>query len=310
MLSTDFSYVQNIYLIDNKEEISNTITNSIYKSFSKYPVKIKVIDQLPNNNILLSNIQTELVFPIKFSYIDFEHNLFECKVYYKDFKNFDDLTLTRVMFKAELFDILNILPLETFKAILNYFGKMLNINEEKYYHTINHVQRLLTELSKQTNLTEYEYKLLYCAIIFHDVKYKAGIDNETNALRIAEKYLLHTRFIESDDFNKIAQLIDSTRIGTPINIIKNIPLGDLLHDFDYIGFSDDNYLENTEKIYNECYHIVKNRQEFNIKRKEFLLNLIKSLPNNKLYISKNYQVYNYIAFKHITEELKELSKYE
>jgi len=304
MLSTDFSYVQNVYLINNQEEISKTITNSIYKSFSKYPVKIKVINQLPKNNTLLSDIQTELVFPIKFSYIDFEHNLFECKVYY------NDLTLTRVMFTVELFDILNILPQETFKAILNYFGNMLNIDEENYYHTINHVQRLLTELDKQTKLTEYEYKLLYCTIIFHDVKYKAGNDNETNAIRIAEKYLLHTKFIELDEFNKIAQLIDSTRIGTLISVIKNIPLGDLLHDFDYIGFSDDNYLNNTEKIYNECYHLVKNRQEFNNKRKEFLLNLIKSLSNNKLYLHKNYQMYNSIALKHINNEIMELNKYE
>lgn len=302
MLSTIFNFIENKYLHNDIIEIENVVKTTIEKSFPNYLIEYKSIDYLPNNNQLLTDIQTELVFPIKFSYID--NNLYECKVFY------NDIILTRVMFKINLVNIFKTLPLETFKAILNYFGNTFNQSDNNYYHTINHIQRMLIELDKQIQLTDLQYRLLYSTIIFHDANYQAGKDNECEAIKLAKKYLFLNNYIEFNDFNKIEELIDSTRIGTSIDRIKEVYLGDLLHDFDYIGFSDDNYLNNTEKIYNECYHLVVNRKQFNENRIKFLIMLRNSLKDNKLYLHKNYQMYNNIALKHINNEIMELNKYE
>lgn len=302
MLSTTFNLIENVYLNNNIKEIEHSVKDVIERSFPNYLIEYKSFDHLPNNNKLLTDIQTELVLPIKFSYID--NNLYECKVFY------NDITLTRIMFKVNLVNIFKTVPIETFKGILNYFGNTFNQIDNNYYHTINHVQRMLTELDKQVQLTDLQYRLLYSTIIFHDAKYVAGKDNESEAIKIAKRYLLENNFVEYDDFNNIERLIDSTRIGTSIDKIKEVYLGDLLHDFDYIGFSDNNYLDNTEKIYNECYHLVVNRKQFNENRIKFLLNLIRSLKDNKLYLHKNYQMYNNIALKHINKEITELNKHE
>lgn len=197
-----------------------------------------------------------------------------------------------------------------FYLLNHYFSIKYNECDPKYYHTGFHVDYMLTKLNHYVyNLSEYDYRLLYLTIIFHDALYKAGNDNETVAINTVEKVLEQNKLVTYNEFKNIKQLINSTRIGTDINTLKSIHLADILHDLDYLSFSESNYVTNSEHIWNECASILKyNKDLFKMNRANFLSDLLDNI-NGNLFLTSYFKQYNKQAIININNELHSLFEY-
>lgn len=306
------NYFQSSYLKDRKKcekqlaEIFNDVFNGIDWNFASQIGCIKNKDEI---KIPLD----ELSYPIALREITICPELqrifykFECLAW--DENGLRYLCLCSATVYTSLINLFEINK-KLFYLLSHYFGIEYNEQNPNYYHTGFHVDYMLTKLNNHVyNLSEYDYRLLYLTIIFHDALYKAGNDNETVAINTVEKVLEENKLITYNDFKTIKQLINSTRIGTNINTIKSIHLADILHDLDYLSFSESNYLTNSEHIWNESASILKyNNDLFKNNRANFLSDLLDNI-NGNLFLTSYFKQYNKQAIININNECNSLFEY-
>jgi predicted metal-dependent HD superfamily phosphohydrolase len=229
---------------------------------------------------------------------------FECVVLNPQTNHYDAICTFKV--NSNLINLFNINK-HLFHIICNWLAIEYNNCDLNCYHTIFHVDNMLTKLTELTDLSDYDYRMLYLTICFHDAEYTPGKDNETIAINTVKNILLNNKLIKTNEYKSISKLIDTTRIGTSISNIIKVPLADILHDLDYFSFTDKNFAINTDKIYFENKALV-NLDTFKFNRSTFLTNLLDN-TNHKIFVSKYFQMYNQLAVKNINNELEDTFKY-
>ena len=276
----EWNFASQISCIKNKNDINIDIDEL------SYPVILSDVNIFPELQYIC--FKFEVPIPVKNS---FEYKRLCSAIIYTPLDNVFKLN-------SKLFNIL-----------INYFAIKYNVKNPMFYHTIFHVDYMLTKLNTYiNNLSEYDYRLLYLTITFHDALYKAGKDNETIAINTVEDILLNNKLITEQEFSKIAKLINSTRIGTDFNEIKSIHLADILHDLVHLSFSESDYLSNTEKLWEENKSVVQSLDEFKYNRAEFLSNLLDNV-NNNLFLTNYFKLFNKNAIININNECNSLFKY-
>ena len=249
----------------------------------------------------------DLVYPVKLTgMVIINSSIFcDCQIYhYLNENDLHPILLGKFAINFKLNSPLNLFTCSNnlFKLFANFFANYLNNSNRHYYHNIEHVENMIENLNNiQSELSDYDYRLLYLTICFHDVYYVAGADNETVAINTVETILYNERLINFYEFAEIRNLINSTRIGTKKEILKELHLADILHDLDYFGFSTDDL--GSGRIYTESINVIPTIFEFNKKRKKFLESL---LIDSEFYISKFYKHLSNIALNNIKKEIERI----
>lgn len=170
------------------------------------------------------------------------------------------------------------------------YGKCYSHDKLKY-HTIHHIDTMLSILEDKwkeikeefPELTEKDYTELWIAICFHDSIYKPG--DSKNEVNSANLFSLTFNFLDLDK-KKIENLILST---IPFSDKINTPLEKILHDLDWLGFSDlKTATLNEGKIINEFVSAGYSNKECITGQKNFYKKLLEKIQNQPLYLTKTF----------------------
>ena len=305
-LRTDIGYIPNYFYLKNNVIIENCFIDLFKTLFNDITIS--------EYNLIIHQIKYELndlIYPVKLTgMVITDNNIFcDCQIYhYLNENDLHPIELGKFSINFKLNVPLNLFTCSNniFKLFANFFANHLNNSNRHYYHNIEHVENMIKNLNKiQPDLSDYNYRLLYLTVCFHDAYYVAGADNETVAINTVETILYNGHLINFDEFAEIRNLINSTRIGTKKEILKELPLADILHDLDYFGFSTDD--SGTGRIYTESIQVVPTIFEFNSKRIKFLESL---LIDSDFFISKFYKHLSDKALNNIKKEIKQIKTLE
>lgn len=188
-------------------------------------------------------------------------------------------------------------------SYIKYYSKNAD-----HYHTIFHVENLLSLWEKYRNefLTEYprlNENALIEAIKWHDSYYVPG-----DALNEQKSALLFLKYADESNYtpNEI-QLIDliisSTRIGYNFDLVA-IPELMVMHDLDWSGFNDyEIFKENCEKICREAIDVGK-FEESVVRQNQ--INFYRKFAEKPLYMTKTFSKFNDVAKENMLKLANEL----
>jgi predicted metal-dependent HD superfamily phosphohydrolase len=300
------NYFQSKYI--NSIKTCENEFKAVFNSFFK-EIKWSVSSQI---NCISNQIEVFKLYLTDIAYPVVLREIIICPELQRMFYKFECVHENNILASASVYTpLINIFNCNYnyFNVISNYFAYKYNISNPKFYHTISHVEYMLKNLRLYVNnLSNEDFKTLYLTIVFHDVLYKAGENNETLAINTVKNVLWFNKIINDEQKNKICDLINTTRIGTSIEKIKSIYLADILHDLDYLSFSNPKFLKTTDKIYNE-YKLLKyvDKKEFYLNRIDFLKNLLLNF-NEQIFLTKYFKSFNNIAIQNIKTEIGTLTK--
>lgn len=177
-----------------------------------------------------------------------------------------------------------------------------------FYHTIHHIHDMLKLASKDIEYikTITDVDCFITAIAYHDIVYRTNRqDNEMASAKIFETTFNWIRNEFDKNFSDekrqlIFDLILSTQFGYDIKTEAE----KLLHDYDYMNFSDKSKMEFSDKqILNEC--LRDNCFNFNLiisKRMEFYKLLYdNAIKSGRFFLTDKYSYLNELAIKNIKE---------
>ena len=159
----------------------------------------------------------------------------------------------------------------------------------RFYHTIEHINFLLTEIDKLT-LPEKDNEILILSALFHDIIYIPG--SKTNEKDSAELLLNNSEY--SDDIQEIYDIIIDTFTHTP-----KTELSEIFCDIDMMSISHTTYDElkvGTDNVYKEFVQFFPHKQviegqvdflksildtKYGKKNKKNILRLIKEISNDR-----------------------------
>lgn len=177
--------------------------------------------------------------------------------------------------------------IENKNRFLDYFNIIeKSYTENRYYHTLSHVKEVLDSLELfNNNITSEEKLLLRYAIWFHDIIYDpTNINNEKKSAELFIQFA--NSFGLSLNFGKdVYQLILSTE-----HKFKYLTrLEKIICDCDLKGFIENNYIERSNWVRKEFYHV--NDEQWKDGRVRFL----KYMLNKK-------HIYHTQKFRNLFEE--------
>jgi len=179
------------------------------------------------------------------------------------------------------------------------YHKFYNKNE-RYYHNIFHVNRLLEEYKKHKEEFKKEYidyneDDLITAIKWHDSFYEIG--NPENEVRSA---ILYKDNVEKAK-QSVVDIIESTDLS---NKVFDTNEKKIMHDLDYCAFKDVNYFRITSKlIRNEAIEL-GNYDEILVIDNQ--IKFYKKLLEKPMYLTKTYSKYNEVVKNNLVIIINEL----
>jgi predicted metal-dependent HD superfamily phosphohydrolase len=122
------------------------------------------------------------------------------------------------------------------KSAAEFVTRLLNENlpSEYKYHNLMHAREVfeaVTELGKNSNLSEEELEIIQIAAWFHDTGFvKGNLDHENNSIKILKEFLGNISYPEGK-INRISDIIIMTEMGAmPNNLSERIIRdADILH---------------------------------------------------------------------------------
>ena len=210
--------------------------------------------------------------------------------------------------KPQLLNPMRFMEHEFKDCIYQTIKKYISTDETIFYNT-KRVKKLLEQLNMhKPNLTEQEYKELYLAICYQDVKYNFVDESFTKdeCVNILKKDW--GKVLSESELTQISNLILSTEcaanlVGKKLETeLQPIKFADLLHDFNMTTFLDLNKMKEDE---------VKLRHESELSAIEYYeqrLKYLKRLSKTDVFISDFYKQYNDLAHTNINLYIDEIKK--
>lgn len=184
--------------------------------------------------------------------------------------------------------------------------------DRTHYHSIEHAETMLQDLNDAVKdpgnyiyfqtLKREEMTQLLIAIAWHDVVYIPGgkFNERASAIKF-EKY--HKENNLPFDPEPITELIKSTEIGTSREYLLNNRVRALLHDLDYLSFSNkDRMINDRQKLRDEFYFLTD--EEYALGRWYFLSKLAKKTYESGLYLTPIYVAYNVKTLINLASEIE------
>jgi predicted metal-dependent HD superfamily phosphohydrolase len=182
-----------------------------------------------------------------------------------------------------------------FETINKFYSHDKNI-----YHSIYHIKKMLKDYDKNRNDIFYHYPdlnddIMIDIILWHDAGYLPG-DKNNEVLASA---------LYSNNTDRLNPIVINGILST-IPFIKKYDdnYQKIIHDLDWLSFSDYNRLIKEEPLIRNEYPNIDNKL-FNQGRKQFLEKMVE-IYGNKLYVSKVFEKYNEIALSNIKKRINEL----
>lgn len=186
------------------------------------------------------------------------------------------------------------------KNIFDVIDKFYS-HDKKLYHSIYHIKKMLKDYDKYRNeimkyYPDIKENIMLDIIIWHDAGYVPG-DKNNEVLASA---------LYSNNTDRLNPIVINGILST-IPFIKRYEddYQKIIHDLDWLSFSDYNRLIEEEPLIRNEYPQYDD-DTFKQGRKSFLENMLKIYDKN-LYISKVFEKYNEIAFENIKKHIKKLS---
>ena len=177
--------------------------------------------------------------------------------------------------------------------------------DEKYYHTIHHVEDLYKKFNRYEKAFDeefgsYDKESLFWAIAYHDCIYMPGCNcNEYLSATVAgeELDLIVSYLVRT----KASNLIMTTAISCKNHFSAEEMI---LHDLDWMGFEDyEKMLENEIKIMNEAIFV---GEYTDLEVMKGRLAFYKSLIGKTIYKTQTLAAFNEPAQANLTRRIKEL----
>lgn len=191
---------------------------------------------------------------------------------------------------------------------LDQVRKFYHLREGEFYHSIDHVRKMLKIFyENESEINKYypdlDKDILIDSILYHDAGYEPGNPkNEENAtiiyMNVAEKSISQQHKI-----NVVEAILGTIPF---INEIHETDYEKLLHDLDWFNFSNNEFIKAEPLIRNEYKQV--SDEEFYKARLEFYEKCIEHYGIH-LYESKVFEKYNRIAYENIKNRINELKQY-
>lgn len=191
-------------------------------------------------------------------------------------------------------------------------GMRVMDQDRTHYHSIEHAETMLQDLNDAVKdpgnyiyfqtLKQEELTQLMIAIAWHDVVYIPGwrFNERASAIKF-EKY--HKENNLPFHSEPITELIKSTEIGTSRKYLMSNRVRALLHDLDYLSFSNkDRLINDRQKLRDEFYFLTD--EEYALGRWHFLSKLAKHTYQSGLYLTPIYAIYNVKTLINLASEIE------
>jgi predicted metal-dependent HD superfamily phosphohydrolase len=174
-----------------------------------------------------------------------------------------------------------------------------NLDENKFYHTINHIRTMLyTYCIYEDDIDNYypslNKELLIDMILWHDAGYVPGCkENEYEAASL---------YMKNNDYDYI--VVEAIISTIPFTNKYENDYEKLIHDLDWFGFVDYNTMVENDVLIRNEYPDVDDATFF--KNKYKFLNQMLEVYGKNLYVSEVFKNLNEVAYQNIQKRMKEL----
>jgi len=170
-------------------------------------------------------------------------------------------------------------------------GKIFKFYEDdkRFYHTIEHVEHMLSKINESIKdyVYEYGYIIAELATFFHDIYYDPANINKNPSNEFLSSVIarreLHSINVEEKticDVENLIRLTETHKVNTQLSIPNYIQEIFLDADMAILGETSEMYREYSDNIAKEYLNVVPNAAVYYTKRKEFLS---KTLENKNIF---------------------------